>query len=71
MARLRGVSEGDIHRFAFARPEPLRVQLESFRDAVTGHEAPIVTLDQGVQILKVAEAILASAEANTALEISA
>ncbi len=60
---LRGVSEGDATRYALARAEPLRTELEAFRDLVGGDdEAPVVTLAQGLAALRSAEAVLASAE---------
>ena len=34
MQAFRGVSEGDMVRYAIAKPEPLRTELEAFRDAV-------------------------------------
>ena len=61
MAAFRGVQLGDVVRYAISRPEPLRVEHETFRDAVLGREPDIVTLDQAVQVVEVAEAILASA----------
>jgi predicted dehydrogenase len=62
MARLRGVSEGDMVRYAIRKREPLRVELEHFRDAVLGDPgAQIVTLAEGVEVLRVAESILATA----------
>jgi predicted dehydrogenase len=57
----RGVAEGDITRFAFAKREPLRVEHESFRDAVLGKPAEIVTMEQGLHALRVCEAVLESA----------
>lgn len=64
LARLRGVSEGDMVRYALRKPEPLRAELEEFRDAVLGRDgAQIVSLADGVEILRVAEEILASAAA--------
>jgi UDP-N-acetylglucosamine 3-dehydrogenase len=60
---LRGVSEGDATRYALARAEPLRTELEAFRDLVAGNDdAPVVTLAQGLAALRSAEAVLASAE---------
>jgi predicted dehydrogenase len=60
---LRGVSEGDATRYAIARAEPLRTELEAFRDLVAGDDdAPVVTLAQGLAALRSAEAVLASAE---------
>ena len=59
---LRGVSEGDATRYALARAEPLRTELEAFRDLVAGDDdAPVVTLAQGLAALRSAEAVLASA----------
>ncbi len=62
VARLRGVSEGDMVRYALRKPEPLRSELEAFRDALLGKDsAQIVSLADGVEILRVAERILAAA----------
>ena len=62
VARMRGVSEGDMVRYALRKPEPLRSELEAFRDAVLGEESgQIVSLADGVEILRVAEQILESA----------
>ena len=48
-------------RFAFPKPEPLRVEHESFRDAVLGKDADIVTLRQAVATVAVANAAAESA----------
>ena len=62
MAILKGVSEGDMIRYAFPKREPLVVEHEAFRSAATQGEAEgIVTLEQGVRILEVAERMIASA----------
>jgi UDP-N-acetylglucosamine 3-dehydrogenase len=61
IAQFRGVSEGDVRRFAIAKPEPLRVEHEQFRDAVLGKPANIVTLEQGAAVLRVCEAMIESA----------
>jgi predicted dehydrogenase len=61
VARFRGVSEGDVVRYAIAKPEPLRVEHENFRDAVLGKEADIVTMEQGLATVRVAEACIESA----------
>ena len=65
VAAFRGVSEGDIVRYAFAKPEPLRVEHEAFRDAVLGLPGAserIVTMEQGLATVAVAEAMLKSAQ---------
>lgn len=61
VASFRGVSEGDVIRYAIAKREPLRNELEAFRDAVLGEENRTVTMAEGLTTLRVAEAMLASA----------
>jgi len=61
IAQFRGVSEGDVIRYAIAKPEALRVEHENFRDAVQGKDADIVTLEQGTATVVVAEAVIQSA----------
>jgi len=58
---LRGVSEGNMVRFALRRVEPLRAELESFVESVTRGTTPACTLDDGIQALRLAEATLRSA----------
>lgn len=57
-----GMVEGNMTRFAFAKPEPLRVEHEQFRDALLGKPADIVTLTQGSATVLVAAAVRTSAE---------
>lgn len=57
----RGVSEGDVTRFAFPKREPLRVEHEAFRDAVLGKHSDVVTMEQGLRVLAVVEGIIESA----------
>lgn len=60
IAHLRGVSEGDMVRYALRKREPLVVELEGFRDAVLGRpEADYVTMSDGVEVIRVAEEIVA------------
>jgi len=60
--QFRGVSEGDMTRFALARREPLLVELETFCDLLEGDaDAGVVTLDEGMETVACAEAVLASA----------
>ena len=58
---LRGVSEGDMTRFALSRREPLLVELETFCAHVRGEEAAIVTLEEGLETVLAAEAALTAA----------
>jgi predicted dehydrogenase len=68
LAGFRGVSEGDMIRYAIAKPEPLRTELEAFRDAVLGRETDIVTMQQGVETVVIAEVILESAMSGRTVE---
>ncbi len=59
MARLKGVSEGDMTRYAFPKPEPLQLEHEGFRDAILEvPEAQIVSLEEGIEVMEIAEAML-------------
>jgi predicted dehydrogenase len=61
LAQFRGVSEGDVVRYAIPKPEPLRTEHEAFRDAVLGKDADVVTMRQGLATVTVAESVLQSA----------
>jgi predicted dehydrogenase len=62
----RGVTEGDMTRYALSRREPLLVELEAFCDLLSGvPDAPVVTLGEGLDTVLVAEAALASARSGT------
>lgn len=59
LAQMKGVSEGDMIRYAFPKREPLAVEQEAFRLAIANGQAEgVVTLDEGVRILEVAESII-------------
>lgn len=62
IAAFRGVSEGEVTRFALQKRKPLRVEQENFRDAILGVRQEHVSMREGVQALKVVEAILESAQ---------
>ena len=60
--QFRGVSEGNVTRYALTREEPLRVEHEAFLDLLDGREAAeMVTLERGVEVVEVAEAVIESA----------
>jgi UDP-N-acetylglucosamine 3-dehydrogenase len=69
LAEFRGVSEGDMIRYAIAKPEPLRTEHEAFRDAVLGKEADIVTMEQGLATVAVAEAVIESAGTGRTVDV--
>jgi UDP-N-acetylglucosamine 3-dehydrogenase len=69
LAEFRGVSEGDMIRYAIAKPEPLRIEHEAFRDAVLGKGTDIVTMAQGLATVAVAEAVIESASSGRTVEV--
>jgi UDP-N-acetylglucosamine 3-dehydrogenase len=69
IAQFRGVSEGDVIRYAISKHEPLRMEHENFRNAILGERADIVTMRQGLATVVVAEAIIESARSNSTITI--
>lgn len=69
MSNFRGVSEGDVTRYAFAKREPLLVEHEAFRDAVLGKSSDLVTMAEGLRTLSVVEAALESSRSGESIVI--
>ncbi|WP_307849460.1 Gfo/Idh/MocA family protein [Qaidamihabitans albus] len=67
VANFRGVSEGNVTRFALQKREPLRVEHERFRDAVLGSANDVVTMQEGLNTLRTAEQLLSSSTAGAAV----
>lgn len=60
VSSFRGVTEGDMTRFALERREPLLAEHEAFRDSVAAGEAQgIVTLAEGTEVVQIAEKLAA------------
>lgn len=61
--QFRGVSEGNVTRYAFQRPEPLQLEHDAFLGWLTGQAGTeIVGLKEGVEIVAAAEAFIESAQ---------
>ena len=56
-----GVSEGEMVRYPIAQAEPLRLELRSFLNSVSGGGPPEVDGKAGLRALQLAEALIASA----------
>jgi len=69
LAGFRGVSEGDVVRYALGKREPLLVEHEAFRDAVLTGAPGIVTMAEGLATVRVAEAVLESAASGTTVKL--
>lgn len=67
--QFRGVSEGNVIRYAIPKHEPLRMEHENFRDALLGKRADIVTMEQGLATVLIAEAVISSAMASQTVNI--
>lgn len=65
ISSFRGVAEGDMVRYAIPKPEPLAVEHAGFRDAILHGRGDIVTAAEGVEVLRVADAMARSAAAGT------
>ncbi|MBL3690149.1 Gfo/Idh/MocA family protein [Leucobacter chromiireducens] len=65
----RGVSEGEVTRFALEKREPLKSEHEAFRDAILGLRADTVTLREGLETLRVAEAAILSGKTGETLSL--
>ncbi|MHA7281690.1 Gfo/Idh/MocA family oxidoreductase [Arthrobacter sp. TMS2-4] len=71
VSNFRGVSEGNITRLALTKREPLRSELEAFRDAALGGADNTVTMRDGLATLRVAEAMIEAANSNSTIGLSA
>ena len=67
--QFRGVTEGDMTRYALRTYEPLKAEDEAFRDAVLGVRDDVVSLSDGVMTLLVAEAALESSRTGATVDL--
>jgi UDP-N-acetylglucosamine 3-dehydrogenase len=69
VATFRGVSEGNMTRFAIPKPEPLVSELTAFLRAARGECADVVSLREGLVTIRVAEAMKESARTGATTEV--
>ena len=69
VSRFRGVTEGDMTRYAIAKPEPLAAELAAFRDGVLGDPSGLVALADGLVAVQVATAMVRSARDGTRVQV--
>lgn len=69
IAAFRGVSEGTVTRYALQKREPLAVEHANFRDAIRGKESNAVTMREGLDAIRVTEAILRSAASGESVRL--
>jgi UDP-N-acetylglucosamine 3-dehydrogenase len=53
--KFRGVREGAVTRYAISKKEPLLLEHEKFRDSVSGKDSLVVTMDEAIKTLDIAE----------------
>lgn len=70
LEQFRGVSEGDMVRYALQKEEPLMLEHKAFRDKILGKESVIVSLKEGTSTLRVAEACIASAASLQSVDLT-
>lgn len=59
LANFRGISEGDLIRFAYPKIEPLRTEILGFLEAVrSGDASNIVSMQEALEVIKVTSRIL-------------
>ena len=61
LAQFKGMTQGNVISFAFPKPEALLTEHQNFRDAILGKSKNFVTMEEGLENLRVAEAFLSSA----------
>lgn len=66
---LASVTEGPMTRYLVPSREPLRGELEAFRDAVAEQRAPVVTAEDGLAALVTAEALVSSSQTHQPVEV--
>ena len=65
----RGVSEGRMIRDRIDKREPLRIEIEDFVQAVRERRPPRVTGEEGLNVLRIAQALVQSGRVHQVVEI--
>jgi UDP-N-acetylglucosamine 3-dehydrogenase len=58
VAHFRGLIEGDVTKFSFEKIEPLVLEHKNFRDRLLGKASEIVTIEEGIETIKISDAII-------------
>lgn len=70
LGHFRGIGEGNMIRYALPKREPLLVEHEDFRNAVLAGGGVGVSLEEGLEVVRVAEAVLESAANGTVIRVA-
>lgn len=71
LMNMRGVTEAEIVRYAIAKREPLRLEIDNFVALVSGAAARTVPLAEGRRAVELAEAVISSAQRRQAVTLPA
>ena len=69
ISHFRGVTQGQELKFAFDKPEPLKVEHINFHNYLNGEKNSIVSIEEGYTVVQIAEAVLKSASESKVVEI--
>jgi predicted dehydrogenase len=70
LQNLKGVSEGQMVRYALQRYEPLKAELQAFLQAITSGGAMPVSGKDGLQALRLALALIESGHSHRVIEVN-
>jgi predicted dehydrogenase len=70
LSHFTGNITGSVYNFSFDKPEPLREEHLRFREYFLGGPKDIITLEEGIETLRVADAIIKSGESNQVVMVS-
>lgn len=68
-AAVQGEGAEDMIRYAIPKPHRLRIEHENLRDALLGRLLDIVTMEQGLMTVAVAEAMIESARSRLTVSV--
>ena len=68
VSHFKGVSEGDLTKFSFEKPEPLLIEHQNFRDNLLGKKSEIVSIEEGIEVIKISDAIIKSGNNGKSIE---
>ena len=69
LGTIKGVSEGRMVRYPLSRYEPLRAELEAFIEAIQKDEAMPVSGEDGLEALRLAQALILSGRSNQVVKV--
>jgi predicted dehydrogenase len=69
ISHFRGVTQGQELKFAFDKPEPLKVEHMNFQKYLNGEKNSIVSIEEGYRVVQIAEEVLKSANESKVLEL--